>query len=549
MHSTQSNIDYQQLYEQQKQLYEEQLVLAADLSEQYEEQLARFTELKEQHEQQLYLEAGLREEVVVLRFELDQLRRMVFGSRRERFVPAPGITKAELQLALDLDADTIAECKITSVSKVEYIRTQAKVTAAAPKAHPGRMKLPGHLRRETVILRPDQDVSRLNKIGEDVTEILDYIPPELYVRQYIRPKYAAPLGDGFSTVITASLPGRMMEKCMAGEGLLAQMIVDKYVDHLPVNRQLQRYERMGVHIAQSTSNDWFRATLSQLSCLYEVHKRQTLATGYLGADETPIKVLDEDKKGTTHKGFYWVYYNSEQKLVLFDYRPGRGREGPDDILQGFQGYLQTDGYSAYEDFGKRPGIVLMHCMAHARRKFFDALQTDRDLAQHALELFGQVYGVEREIKEGGLSGDASVAMRQQEAVPVLQALNKWMQEEYPKIQLRKSPIAQAMAYCLPRWEKFCIYTTDARLQIDNNTVENAIRPVALGRKNYLFAGSHEAAQRAAMIYSLLATCKLHGIKPYEWLKDVLQRMHLYTTAGIEGLLPQTWVKLPDWDMD
>jgi transposase len=411
------------------------------------------------------------------------------------------------------------------------------------------MKLPGHLRRETIILKPDQEVSGLQKIGEDITEILDYIPPELYVKQYIRPKYAAPLGDGYSTVITASLPGRMMEKCMAAEGLLAQMIVDKYVDHLPVHRQLQRYERMGVHIAQSTSNDWFRATLSQLSCLYEAHKRQTLATGYLGADETPIKVMDDAKKGTTHKGFYWVYYNSGQKLVLFDYRPGRGREGPDDILQGFQGYLQTDGYSVYEDFGKRPGIVLMHCMAHARRKFFDALQTDKELAEQALDWFGQLYAVERTIKEGGLTGDAVVAMRQQEALPVLQALNAWMQEEYPRIQLKKSPIAQAMAYCLPRWKKLCIYTTDARLQIDNNPVENAIRPVAVGRKNYLFAGSHEAAQRAAMIYSLLSTCKLHDINPYEWLKDVLQRMHLYTTTGIEGLLPQNWAKLTDWDMD
>ena len=179
----------------------------------------------------------------------------------------------------------------------------------------------------------------------------------------------------------------------------------------------------------------------------------------------------------------------------------------------------------------------------------DALQNDRAMAEHALNWFGQLYAVERKIKEGGLTGDAVVALRQQEAAPVLRTLHAWMQEEYPKIQLKKSPIAQAMAYCLPRWEKLCIYITDARLQIDNNCVENAIRPVAIGRKNYLFAGSHEAAQRAAMIYSLLATCKLHGINPYEWLKDVLQRMHLYTTGNIEALLPHNWVKLPDWDMD
>jgi transposase len=532
-----------------KELYEEQLAVAADLGALYEQQLSRATDLSEQMEKQSTVEADLREQIAAVTFELNQLRKMVFGSRRERFIPAPGITKAELQLALDLDAETIAECRISSATKVEYIRTRVEVTAVKPNAHPGRMKLPDHLRRETIILKPDVEVRGLKKIGEDVTEILDYIPPELYVKQYIRAKYAAPMGEGFSTVITASLPGRMMEKCMAGEGLLAQMIVDKYVDHLPIHRQLQRYERMGVHIAQSTSNDWFRMTLNHLTCLYEAHKRQTLATGYLGADETPIKVLDEDKKGTTHRGFYWVYHNIQQKLILFDYRPGRGREGPDDILKDFQGHLQTDGYSAYEDFGKRSGIVLMHCMAHARRKFFDAQQTDRELAQQALNWFGQLYAIERQIKDGGLCVDAIAALRKQEAVPILQTLHAWMQEEYPKLQLKKSPIAQAMAYCLPRWKKLCIYTTDASLQIDNNPVENAIRPVAIGRKNYLFAGSHEAAQRAAMVYSLLSTCKLHGINPYEWLKDVLQRMHLYTTAGIEGLLPQNWVKLPDWDMD
>lgn len=191
----------------------------------------------------------------------------------------------------------------------------------------------------------------------------------------------------------------------------------------------------------------------------------------------------------------------------------------------------------------------MHCMAHARRKFFDALQSDKDLAEYALNLFGQLYAIERRIKDAGLSGEAVVGVRRQEAIPVLNTLKTWMQEEYPKVVLKKSPIAQAMAYSLPRWEKLCIYTTDARLQIDNNCVENAIRPVALGRKNYLFAGSHEAAQRAAMVYSLLATCKLHGINPYEWLRDVLQRMHLYTTGNIAALLPQNWVKLPDWDMD
>lgn len=514
------HIDYRHLYERQ-------LIGIGELNE------ALSIQKKELHDQ-----------ITVLSAEVAQLRKMIFGVRTERFIAAPDATAKELQLALDLSADTVAQCKITSATTVEYVRTKVEIIAK-PKAHPGRMKLPEHLRREVILLKPEGDVSGLRRIGEEVTEILDYIPAELYVKQYIRHKYAAPLSEGGSTVLTASLPGRLLEKCMAGEGLLAQMVVDKYLDHLPVHRQLQRYQRMGVTIAQSTSNDWFRVVLNHLYALYEAHKRMTLATGYLGADETPIKVMDEDKKGTTHRGYYWVYYNDEQKLVLFDYRPGRGREGPDDILKDFQGYLQTDGYGAYEDFDRRSGITLLHCMAHARRKFHEALDNDRPRAEYALSLLQQLYAIERRIKEEVMTGEAVVELRQSEAVPVLQKLKTWMQAEYPAIVVKKSPIAQAMAYFLPRWEKLCIYTKDARLNIDNNLVENAIRPVAVGRKNYLFAGSHEAAQRAAMIYSLLATCKLHHINPYYWLRDVLENMHRFTANNIESLLPQNWKKLPE----
>ncbi|MEO7044669.1 MAG: IS66 family transposase [Ferruginibacter sp.] len=445
-------IDYRQLYEQQIAVIEKQ---AQQIEAHYDK-------------------------ITALSAEVAKLRKMIFGVKVERFVPAADATASQLQLALDLQAETVAQCKITGATTVEYVRTKMEVIPAQPKAHPGRMKLPEHLRREVILLKPEGDVSGLRRMGEDITEILDYIPAELYVKQYIRPKYATPLLEGGSTVLMAALPGRLLEKCMAGEGLLAQMIVDKYMDHLPIHRQLQRYQRMGVTIAQSTSNDWFRMMLNHLHALYEAHKRITLATSYLGADETPIKVLDEDKKGTAHRGFYWVYHNSEQKLVLFDYRPGRGREGPDDILKDFQGYLQTDGYSVYEAFDKRPGITLLHCMAHARRKFHEALQNDPPRAEYALGLFQKLYAIERRIKDQALTGDAIVQLRQREAVPILQTLKTWMVEEYPKLVVKRSPIAQAMAYFIPRSEKLCIYTKDALLNIDNNLVENAIRPIAVG---------------------------------------------------------------------
>jgi transposase len=212
-----------------------------------------------------------------------------------------------------------------------------------------------------------------------------------------------------------------------------------------------------------------------------------------------------------------------------------------DILKDFQGYLQTDGYVAYEDFDKRQGVIHMHCMAHARRKFSEALQNDQARAEYALGMFQKLYAIERKIKDDALSQQAALQLRQEQAVPILKTLKEWMTAEYLKV-LPKSAIGQAIDYCLPRWEKLSIYTTNGSLHIDNNPVENAIRPVALGRKNYLFAGSHDAAQRAAMVYSLFATCKFHNINPYNWLKDVLERLHLYTTSNVSELLPQNWKK-------
>ena len=489
-------------------------------------------------EQQLRLE-GLTQ-------QLAQLQKMIFGSRHERFVPTDD-NHPSPQLSLQLDADTIAACKITDVKKLTVIRTKAAFAFNKPTPHPGRMKLPESLRRETVLLMPDCDVTGLKKIGEEITEILDFTPGEFYVKQYIRPKYVKPASATNDTVITASLPGRMMEKCMAAEGLLAQVLVDKYMDHLPLHRQLQRFARVGLVIAQSTINGWVKNTLLLFIALYELHKQQILNSGYLNVDETGIRVLDDDKKGKSHKGFYWVYHSLELKASLFDYQPGRGREGPDNILEKYQGFLQTDGYSTYEKIGAKQGVVHLGCMAHARRHFMEARHSNVPLADHALKMFQQLYAIEARIKDLALEGADKLLLRTNEAVPILKAMKQWLAEEYVKLR-PSSPIAKAMAYSLPRMDMLSIYTTDARLNIDNNPVENAIRPVAIGRKNYLFAGSHEAAQRAAMMYSFFNTCRLHHINPYEWLKDVLERMHLYTSSNLHELLPQNWAKIKKEEM-
>jgi transposase len=484
---------------------------------------------------QLYEQAQFK--IASLNHELANLKKLLFGSKQERFIAEP-VKGGIVQGTLDLHPDVIAACEITTTTKVTHQQTHTEVITQR-KERPGRMTLPDHLRREVIVLEPGKDVTGLRRIGYEITEIMEYVPGELYVKRYLRPVYVQPVSETETTFITAALPGRMLEKCMAGESLLAQMVVDKYMDHLPLNRQLQRFERAGVRIAQSTSNDWMRNVLQSLIGIYELHKKQVLESSYLHVDETTIKVQDENKKGATHLGYYWVYHNSEKKLALFDYQKGRGREGPEDMLKNFKGYIQTDGYGVYDAFDKRADITQLNCMAHARRKFSEALDNDGPRARHVLEKMQILYAVERRIKEEHLVPDQILNLRHSESVPVLTELKEWMLMEVSNVMPR-SPIGQAIAYSLSRWDKLCVYTTNARLQIDNNPVEREIRPVAMGRKAYLFAGSHDAAQRAAMIYSLFATCRMHKVNPYNWLKDILQRMPDYTTKNLHELLPQNW---------
>jgi hypothetical protein len=327
---------------------------------------------------------------------------------------------------------------------------------------------------------------------------------------------------------------------MAGEGLLAQIVIDKYVDHLPLYRQMQRFERAGVRLPYSTLTEWVSATCELITPLFNALKAEVLQSGYLHADETPIKVIDKDKKGETHRGYYWVYQNSLDKIVFFDYQEGRGREGPMEILENFKGYLQTDGYAVYDIFDKRPSITLLHCMAHARRMFNEALDNDYERASHALEEIQKLYAIERISKENNLNFEELKTVRCLKSAPVLKGLSGWMQQQYIHV-LPKSAIGKALAYSLERWDHLSLYLTNGKLNIDNNPVENSIRPVALGRKNYLFAGSHEAAKRSGMLYSLLGTCKMHGIEPYGWLKEVLQKIADHPINKIRNLLPHRYV--------
>jgi transposase len=479
---------------------------------------------------EMYAQSQLR--IVALEQEVQQLKKMIFGSRQERFIPT---TPGDPQLLLDIPTETVAAVSVTSAQRVSYVR-QHMTVESKPLEHPGRTRLPDDLRREQIIIEPVEDTENCRKMGEEITEVLEYEPGELYVKQYKRIKYARP-ADG--RILIGELPSRPLPKAIAGEGLLAQIVIDKYIDHLPLHRQMQRFERAGVKLPYSTLTDWVGATCGLITPLFEALKKEVLQSGYLHADETPIKVIDRDKKGETHRGYYWVYQNSIDKLVFFDYQEGRGREGPMAMLENFKGFLQTDGYAAYDIFDQRPGITQVHCMAHARRMFNEALENDFERASYALNEIQKLYTIERHSKEAGLSFDELKVVRSTEAAPILKGMELWMQKQYVQV-LPKSAIGKALAYSIERWHKLSLYITDGRLNIDNNPVENSIRPVALGRKNYLFAGSHDAARRSGMLYSLLGTCKMHSIEPYSWLKDVLGRIADHPINRINELLPHRY---------
>jgi transposase len=483
---------------------------------------------KEAYQEQLSINEKLSIKKQDLELQLLQLKKLIFGSRHEKFI-SPDVPGAPTLF----DLPPIADLLDRGTTLVTYEKSSKKLR---PNHH-GRNGFPEHLRREDRIIPPTGiDMSTARKMGEDITETLAYQPAELFVKRVIRPKYVDAASGG---IVQALAPERSFERSHVDTSLIAQIIIEKYIDHLPLDRQIKRFARLGVTISDSTIGNWVTASAAYLKPLYEAHKLLVLASGYLHADETVIKVLDSDKKNATHQGYYWVYQCNASKLVLFDYRTGRGREGPQSILKDYKGYLQTDGYIVYEEFDEHPDIIVLNCMAHARRKFSEALPNDQARAAYVLAEMQKLYAIERHIEENSLTGNVKLLYRKENAGNILKQLGSWMQENYPQV-LPGSAIGKALAYSLQRWDKLCLYATTDFLHIDNNPIENSIRPVAIGRKNYLFAGSHPAAQRSAIFYSLLATCKNYDINPVIWMDDVLSRIAGYPINKIQELLPQNW---------
>jgi len=475
--------------------------------------------------------ADLEQDNAILKHELEQLKRMVFGRKSERF-----ISQDDRQLALALEGVNEQE---SSEEKQEVTYERKKKKAGKAK----RLILPANLPREQEIIEPDYLPTGSKKIGEQCSEVLEYTPGKIYVRQIIRPKYVVPVSQKQeeSTIITAELPNNLpIPQSNIGAGLLSHLLVSKFIDHLPFYRQVQQFKRQGIVLPESTISGWFKKGCQLIEPLYDLYEELVLQSDYLQIDESPINVQNSSKKGATHTGYMWVYRSPIKGLVLFKYH--RSREGihPAHTLGSYKGVIQTDAYSAYEQFENNPNITTLGCLAHVRRKFEHALENDKERAEYALTQIRELYLIEREAID--LTITEKHVVRQEQSVPIVEKLEQWMIKNYAEV-LPKSPIGKALAYGLGVWKRICRYTQDGRWEIDNNGIENKIRPLALGRKNYLFAGSHDAAQRIAMMYSLFACCKEHDVEPLKWMKFLLENINETTINQLNILLPQNFYKM------
>lgn len=479
---------------------------------------------------------ALQHQVQQLQYQVQQLAKFLNGFKTERFVPAPASTP---QKELGLVFEDMATPQVITTETVTFTKTKKDTVVASPSRQTNG-QIPEHIRRQTTVLEPGENVSGCERVGEDITETLSWIPGEIIVKRLVRPRYSTPVDEsGRSKIIQAPLPECAIPKCQADPSLLAHVTVDKFIDHKPLNRQLDTFKRSQIIIPYSTIADWVRLTGTVVDPFGHVLINEMLTSNYWHADETGIKVLDKTKKHDTHKGFFWTYMTGDGRLIYYDYQPGRDGKYPRELLKRFKGHLQTDGYSVYEDMGLKD-ITIFFCMAHARRKIFDAMSNDKARAEYALTEIKKLYAIEEQCREQKLTPEERKAKRGAEALPILEALGKWMKEQYTCLR-PKTAIAQAFAYSIKRWDKLMLYATTPHLEIDNNAVERSMKSIAVGRKNYMFCGSHEAAKRAGLLYSLLVTCKLNNVNPYEWLKDILSRnINDMPINKLKELLPHNW---------
>jgi transposase len=470
-------------------------------------------------------------EIESLKLLILKLKRMQFGPRSEKF--ARDIAQLELQLE-DLEANQAA----VEPSLMQPARMSEK---AARK--PARRPLPPELPREVETIAPKQEAcpdcgGALRHLGEDVCETLEYVPARFKVIRTVRPKLSCAC---CSRILQEPAPSRPIDRGLAGPGLLTHVLVAKYSDHLPLYRQAEIYAREGVELDRSTLADWVGGASRTLRPLVDVLKKYVLSAEKLHGDDVPVPVL-EPGNGKTKTGRLWTYVRDDRpagseaaSAVWFAYSPDRKGEHPAGHLKNYRGILQADGYAGFNRLYEKGSILEAGCWAHVRRKFHDLYQAHRSpVAKEALERIAQLYGIEKEIR--GRSPAERREVRQARSRPLLDSLLTWLKATVSKMS-RKSDVAMAIQYALGRWSALMLFFEDGRVEMDNNAAERALRAVALGRKNYLFAGSDAGGERAAAIYSLIGSAKLNGIDPEAYLTAVLRRIADHPINRIEELLP------------
>jgi len=466
--------------------------------------------------------------------EIIALRRSIYGRSSERFIPED---PNQLSLAFEgmdiLPEEQAVEAE-PEIITVTYQRRKEN------KKQPVREAIPDSIRRVDIVIEPENIPEGAVRIGEEVTEKLGYIPGEVIVDRTIRPKYALPRDGG---IMIADLPSQVLPRSNAGASLLSYLLVSKYMDHIPFYRQLEMFKRIKIFLAASTVNGWFADAVDLLKPLYEALKKEVLSGDYIQIDESTIPVVDKDKPGSTRKGYHWIVKSPVQNQLFFHYQHGsRAQYVVVELLKSFQGAVQSDGYGAYDIYENKKGVLLLGCVAHSRRRFEQALKNDPERAKYALKVIRDLYAIEREAQEMNLPPDKIKELREKKSYPIIKDFEKWLLENIPKV-LPKSLIGKAILYTYNIYPRLARYVLDGRYQIDNNGAENGIRPLALGRKNYLFCGNDQAAERTAVIYSLLGSCKLAGINPITWLTDILNRLPDHSVLRLSELLPANWIPI------
>jgi transposase len=495
---------------------------------------------------ELIAERGLREEahagvvaehkrqLRVAQQKIEWLLRKLFARSSEKLDPK--------QLAM-----SFAEASAAVADSAEVEDAPAQLAAPDDEAPPkksrprGRRPLPAHLERRRVDLPPEttrcehceQD---LVKIGEEVTEELGYEPARRFVTQYVRTKYAC---RGCETVApVAPLPERAADRVRPAASTLADLVVRKYVDHLPLARQEKILLREGIEISRSTLCDWVGLAARLLAPVGEAIRDEVLASDVIHSDDTPVVVQDNATGGRREQCYLWLYRNPAGES-FFDFRRSRSRDGPLEVLADWKGHLVCDAYAGYHALFRRGGVVPVGCWMHVRRRFFDAFTGGDVDAAIVLTLIARLYRVEAEARQRGLDADALRALRQQRSRPEIERLARVL-EHLAKDALPKSPLGEAVAYARTLWGSLVRFLDDGALPLDNGAAERAIRAVALGRKNWLFAGGDEGGRRAALFYSITETCKSAGVEPFAYLADVIARVQRTPVSRVAELTPRRW---------